>query len=196
MSSTDFSTCPSFQVREREGSDRKASHAELWAYWNSLPKVGCVPKRADFEPMRLAKALPDIAILERIERDVWLVRVAGTRIVFSAGIDPTGKNYLDVVGEEHRQQVATVLSIVADTPCGYEGRREISLTEGSPVVVHTLMLPLRAANGDCRLLVSAHCREEPKALAGDSVLRSIDFLDRRLIDIGAGLNSAAAEAER
>lgn len=163
------------------------SNDALWRYWNELPKQDSVPRRADFDPMRIPAALPDISILERLAAECWKIRVVGTRLGNRVGMNTTGMNYLDLVGEANRALVRDVLSLLVRTPCGFEGERLIRVAGGLTIPIQALLLPLRVADGEIRLLISASSRLTPPTLRKSAVVEDIEFVSGRLIDIGAGL---------
>ena len=68
---------------------------ELWRWWHAADKHAVPPRRDDFDPVDVPRALPGITIFE-VESDPWRfrVRIVGTRIVEDTGRDTTGV-YLD-----------------------------------------------------------------------------------------------------
>ncbi len=68
---------------------------QLWLWWSAAVKDDVPPRREDFDPIKVPRALGGITIFD-VERDPWRfrVRIVGTRIVEETGRDTTGV-YLD-----------------------------------------------------------------------------------------------------
>lgn len=68
---------------------------QLWQWWFASEKHAVPPRREDFDPLDVPRALSSITIFN-VERDPWRfrVRLVGTRIVEETGQDTTGV-YLD-----------------------------------------------------------------------------------------------------
>lgn len=68
---------------------------QLWRWWSAVERHPVPPRREDFDPVEMPRALPGITLFE-VERDPWRfrVRLVGTRIVEETSRDTTGA-YLD-----------------------------------------------------------------------------------------------------
>lgn len=68
---------------------------QLWRWWSAAEQHTVPPRREDFDPVDVPRALPGITIFE-VERDPWRfrVRLVGTGIVEETSRDTTGV-YLD-----------------------------------------------------------------------------------------------------
>lgn len=68
---------------------------QLWRWWSVSEKHGVPPRREDFDPIEVPRALSGITIFD-VEREPlrFRVRLVGTRIVEETGRDTTGV-YLD-----------------------------------------------------------------------------------------------------
>jgi hypothetical protein len=68
---------------------------QLWRWWSAADKHAVPPRREDFDPVGVPRALASITIFD-VEPDPWRfrVRIVGTRIVEETGRDTTGV-YLD-----------------------------------------------------------------------------------------------------
>lgn len=74
----------------------------LYEYW--LAKGGAegrVPRRGDLDPAEMIEILPNLAIVEAVDRR-WRYRLIGTRITDIVGRDSTGK-YFDELEFDHRE---------------------------------------------------------------------------------------------
>lgn len=159
----------------------------LWRYWRSLPAQGCVPLRRDFDPMAVARQLPNISITEHAAPGIWRIRLAGTGIGRHAGRELTGTNFLDMVDPAWRAIEDKRLELVLAHPCGSitlrRGRRGSGLTHRD----RTLVLPLRDNEGRARLLVATTEIVSPDDPTVDASLTSLQILERRYLDLGAGV---------
>ncbi len=68
---------------------------QLWSWWSAADRHAVPPRRKDFDPTEVPRALGNITIFD-VERDPWRfrVRIVGTRIVEETGRDTAGV-YLD-----------------------------------------------------------------------------------------------------
>ncbi|MBA4208533.1 MAG: hypothetical protein C0454_03300 [Parvibaculum sp.] len=114
----------------------------FFGYWDSLPKQGFVPDRADFSPGRIAALMPAVTILEVVSDDLILQRLTGTGVCRALGFDPTGGNALDLMQPQVRPDYLNLIRQQISTPCGrwnlIRSRRE-NLIERAEV----LTLPMR-----------------------------------------------------
>lgn len=131
-----------------------ASGQKLKDYWLSLVDGELPPHRTDMQPAEMKSFLPDLMILEVMERDRFRVRLAGTRVARRFGSDPTSK----VVSSECRGVVGGIASL-AVTCKTEEGPVSgcIPYLDGveSFDAVNCVVLPLRDASGDVRQFILA-----------------------------------------
>jgi hypothetical protein len=177
-------------VREKLG---EAGFA-LWTYWSSIRNGDVVPNRRDFDPMAIAKHLPLVSLVERETATVWRIRLVGTQIVNRSG-ELTGRNYLDLVALQQRQEQARRLAQLVEQPCGSVGVRTNVHSGGWTYLVRSVSLPLRAPDGEIRLLIGTNEEVNRDSRALVAGLGELRIGERDLIDIGAGMpawRSAAA----
>ena len=67
----------------------------LFAYWNEVRGSRVAPRRFEIEPSRISEILPETFILERLDRETYRFRLAGTRICEEFGQELRGTNFLD-----------------------------------------------------------------------------------------------------
>lgn len=127
----------------------------LHDYWWELKYSSgqTVPKKSDFNPAAVKTILSHILIHDLSTQGQSLLRLVGTGIVDRIGFDPTGRNYVEFVSEERRDDAYNELFKVASFPCGMrvilEGRYESGLAH----VSETVGYPLASDNGDYHYLV-------------------------------------------
>jgi hypothetical protein len=78
----------------------------LFAYWNGVRGDRMAPRRFEIEPARIASILPETFILERLDSDTFVHRLAGTRLCEQFGYEFRGTNFLDGWSEEDRLTIA------------------------------------------------------------------------------------------
>ena len=83
----------------------------FYEYWDSLPKTAHMPDRADFNPAAIHMLMPNVTILEVTSPDFVRVRLVGTAIAATLGIDMTDHNYLDYIAESERDGYLQMLGL-------------------------------------------------------------------------------------
>lgn len=175
---------------------------ELLAAWSRLPKNDLVPDRKSFDPMAIIRILPVVSIIERTSDEIWRFRLVGTEIERRWGRKLTGCDCLEVVSPEAAKITRQELIETVGWPCGSRSQRRVAFHSGRVGAVETLRLPLRAADGAIRLVLSCsgELREQSPAVT-DERREIVMITDHQYFDIGAGCppNSAieaAAKADR
>lgn len=158
----------------------------LHDYWWTLSRRGGIPRRTCFDPIRVVPILPHLGICERRSDDDWFIRLAGTAVAQRLGRDVTGRNYLDLVAPAVRERTALAIACVIGWPCGVRSIRCSRATTGRLVAVETLGLPLRAPDGEARLVVWTNfvLKDETENREGELV--DGEVLAVEYLDIGAG----------
>lgn len=85
----------------------------LYAYWNGVRGERMAPRRFEIEPARIATILPETFILERLDTDTFVYRLAGTRLCEQFGCEFRGTNFLDGWSEDDRHIIAQQLAQAA-----------------------------------------------------------------------------------
>lgn len=85
----------------------------LYAYWNGVRGERMAPRRFEIEPARIATILPETFILERLDTDTFVYRLAGTRLCEQFGVEFRGTNFLDGWSEDDRHIIAQQLAQAA-----------------------------------------------------------------------------------
>jgi hypothetical protein len=162
--------------------------SELLAAWSRLPMRDCVPDRKGFDPMLIARILPAVSLLERVDHDEWRFRLIGTEIERRWGRSLTGCNLIDIVSAEAAADTLDQLRTVVRHPCGSWSLRRLELHSGRLSTVETLRLPLRAHDGHVNLIlsgsgeISQRFGDEPDQARGIAAI-----VEHQFFDIGAGI---------
>ncbi|MCE9651362.1 MAG: PAS domain-containing protein [Parvibaculum sp.] len=162
------------------------STKRFFDYWNSLPKVDFVPDRSSFSPPAIYDLMPAVTLLEIWSRERIDLRLIGTAVAKGMGIEPTGKNYLDLLAPEAREPYLRLLDAQIAQPCGR--RSTLGSRNASGIVARTevLALPLFHSLSGHHMLVS--CFAPMEAVGYEKGAYEIrTFEDTEWVDIGAGV---------
>lgn len=158
-------------------------------YWLSLDAVDLVPKRRDFVPESIPGLLPHLGIHELISPDFIKLRLVGTAIVDDYGREITGHNYLDFVETGRRDKASRALHLVCEHPSIMIAHLRSTTASGGTLTRESIALPMRNDEGVANLVYfcSTPARERTTFFDERQKLRVANVLDRRFIDIGAGV---------
>lgn len=159
-------------------------------HWAALPKDGLVPHRRDFHPEKLGRALPHMVVHELVSPTDIRLRIVGSAIARAYDEEITGRNYLDMVVPERRDAASRPFFLACATPCGMYTRMRSVAWRGLTMQRISLGYPVRDDIG-VRLFYSCSTTEpsgEPDFdFANDGTATVTEVLERRFLDIGAGI---------
>jgi hypothetical protein len=144
----------------------------LFAYWNGVRGERMAPRRFEIEPARIASILPETFILERLDSDTFLHRLAGTRLCEQFGFEFRGTNFLDGWNEDDRHIIAQQLAqasaqggvLVLDVEAG-------PLDQTRPrVAFETTLMPLVHTSATVTRLLGSSSAIDPPAWLGSEKL--------------------------
>jgi len=145
---------------------------ELYDYWNRTRGDAPAPKRSDIEPSDIRRILADTFILEVVDREHFLIRLAGTRICSIYCREVKNTDFLDLWSEEDRQAVATLATAVSVDAAGAVITADLLSARRQSVACEILLLPLRHGGaGYDRILGSCAALTRPYWLGNDPILR-------------------------
>lgn len=111
--------------------------------------------------MRMGKTLPDVFLVESVDDDHQIIRVAGSRTSEVTQVDVTGQNMLDVCLPEHRSAMREFY-VKMRTGC-FAGVTEHALSKTIlPSVAKGLQLPLMCDKGNVKYFVGITRAESMK----------------------------------
>ena len=158
--------------------------------WADLPKTGMVPHRRDFRPEDLGHALAHMVVHELVSPADIRLRLVGSMIAQAYDEEITGRNYLDMVPAERREDASRPFFIACAQPCGMYTRMRSVAWRGLTMRRISLSYPLRDDAG-VRWLYSCSTTDpsdEPDFdFANDGTATVTEVLERRYLDIGAGV---------
>ncbi|MGK2740643.1 PAS domain-containing protein [Tepidicaulis sp. LMO-SS28] len=174
-----------------------ASFTALWDYWLSIRKDAVCPSAADFDPMKIARLLPDVSVFERRSRHEVVYRLAGTAIGERMGHDPTGENVLELSAPERRSFLVDLFTEMTTRPVAAFVRYENIYASGRRATVQSLLLPLglkseETGNVAAPRILSIHTMGPAKAYAPAQAKTTVGSTVEEIawIDIGAGTPAA------
>jgi len=166
------------------------SHPEtkqFFQYWNSLPKSGFVPDRADFDPLAIHKIMPRILMVEYFSPEDVVFRMVGTGITEDIGFDPTKRSYLSLLEDSAFGAFRSASDAIFSTPCGGHFLVTAQSAKGYLVDFDVLDLPMtnRAANSN---IIVAHLAQVcVRGMVPMGTFRIKEIQSAGWIDIGAGV---------
>jgi hypothetical protein len=165
------------------------STRELFDYWNDRRGRRIAPARADIEPGALRRVLADTFILSGDPRRGHQFRIAGTRVCALFGRDLKGEAFLDLWSAASRDEMRTLLAIVADEGVGVVASAGGMSAAGEELSLELLLLPLSYGRSDERLL-GALAPNEPPPWLGTHALCDLNSGTHRYV------GSTVAESTR
>jgi hypothetical protein len=161
---------------------------KLLAAWLKLPRPNIVPSRADFEPGEIAAILPVISLIERVKPDEWRVRLAGTELERRWGRDLAGLSYAEVLSPQAVDVTHCEFEAICRQPCGSWSLRRLDFRSGRRMQTETLRLPLRARDGEVRLILTCNGELSPALRHDvDQPREIVTVFEQEFFDIGAGV---------
>jgi hypothetical protein len=121
---------------------KQASTRELFGYWAARRGKRAAPERGEIEPSAIRRALGDVFILEFDRSAGHPFRLAGTRVCALFGRELKNEPFLNLFGEGTREQLAQLLSVVADEASGAVAGVNGRTGEGWPQDLELILLPL------------------------------------------------------
>ncbi len=154
----------------------------------------------DLLPMRaMAPLLPNVTLMERIDEDSIVYRIAGEAIVARLGFNPTGHNFLDLIAPSVRQETALTNKAGLEERCGHYAVYENEYESGRRMMSESLMLPMSKTSGSTvNLIFGYHIHHQGTDSYGLGARTSLGvrWVVADFVDIGFGVPRATSEAEQ
>lgn len=168
-----------------------SNQAILIRYWLSLPRRAhaLVPCKQDIKLPPLARIAPTIGMAEDGGPDALFVRLLGSTVGESIGIDTQNTNAFDNCDDEAKVWSYEFFRTIWDTPMGGKKTLTYHYSRQPLYSLITMHLPLCDEDGNCRFIISTFERgntvfdleqHEP------SPIRARDLSNVVAIDLGAG----------
>jgi hypothetical protein len=91
---------------------------QAYLYWRAKAAERAMPSRADIDPTEIARLLPDLMLVDRLENGRYRYRLIGTENARAHGINATGR-FLDEVlpGPDYRDHVLALYDECVEKRC-------------------------------------------------------------------------------
>lgn len=97
----------------------------LYEYWNELRGKRIAPNRKELDPSVLKDVLPNLFLLDRLEKETYSFRLAGTKTCDIFGQELRDKNFLDLWNANDRDSFISLLETLTEQGaaivCGLKG---------------------------------------------------------------------------
>lgn len=160
------------------------------AMWRRLPREGLIPLRSAFKPERAARLLSNIVLLDIDPGPpvATRIRLVGGMLRNLAGVDITGRDYLDLVPDRDYQ--AAHLATCVRHPCATWSTSPIVYERGYNSLIEITNFPLTddTTGGHIGMVLIFEIgsdKAEHKQIGGPVELRPA--IVKEFIDIGAGV---------
>ncbi|MCR9240763.1 MAG: PAS domain-containing protein [Rhodobiaceae bacterium] len=151
-------------------------------------------------PMRtMAPLLPNVTLMEHVDCDTIIYRIAGEAIVARLGFNPTGQNFLDLIAPSVRAETALTNKTGLDERCGHYSVYENQYESGRRMISESLMLPMRKTSGGRVAFIfgyHVHHKATDIGALGARTALGVRWIIADFVDIGFGVPKAPSGAEQ
>jgi hypothetical protein len=131
---------------------RQPTTQALYAYWNQLRSGRLAPHRLEIEPSRIAAALSETFMLQRLEADDYQFRLAGTRLCELFGSELRGRNFLGFWGTADAEKLKDCLAAICEQGAVLLVELELGDDARTRVELEAILLPLLYGDRISRVL--------------------------------------------
>eukprot|EP00439_Symbiodinium_sp_Y106_P089290 s1_g1826.t1 len=155
---------------------------------------GCAVGQRDLLCMRrLAPLLANTTMTEYVDDTLIIFRIAGENITDRLGFNPAGRNTLDLIAKEKREEAVALHHVILNHPCGTYVVYESVFQSGKRAKSESITFPLRKdAASDTYFFLSFHLHHEATGFTevGEATALGLSEIKTELIDIGFGVPDA------
>lgn len=134
---------------------RQTAAKSIFSYWQSITGDAIAPARIAIQPRALKSHLPDLFILERLDRAVFAFRLAGTRLCARYGRELRDHDFVRLWPSAQQGFVLEALHRCLQTPQPVKMTGFASTLDGAAVAIEILLLPLADADGQVTRILGA-----------------------------------------
>jgi hypothetical protein len=165
------------------------SARDFAAYWLSRRGGLFMPRRRDIDPSEIRNLLPWISLIEVLNPETAVVRLAGTAHRETLGFEPTGRNLVDLADPAHRPIRGWRFWAAATQPCGQSAIIQARFSSGISDEIELVLLPVRVDDPRERpllfgVMASIGQRQWLNAKSAERIAAPDRF---GFLDIGAGV---------
>jgi len=131
------------------GISREKHLTAFVRYWESMRKLGDVPRRSDIDPRGIEPLLENALIVEKIAPGLARMRIAGSHLSDLMGMEVRGMPVSAFVEPAGREDLSSLLADLFERPAIIDLALQSPAAIGRPVMTGRLvLLPLRSDLGD------------------------------------------------
>ena len=151
---------------------RQTAARKILSYWQALAPEDGAPAQASVAPRALKSFLPDLFLLERLDRSVFAFRMAGTRLCARYGRELRDHDFVRLwPAAQHGDILAALGRCLQDArPVTLEGAA--ATLDGKTVAFQVLLMPLTDAAGRTTRVLGAMLAADDQALRDGQILIS------------------------
>lgn len=130
-------------------------HSEMMlSYWAGLRGArGQAPRREDVSPRAFKRALPDVFLIERMDRHTFAFRLAGTRVCAIYGRELRDHNFISLWPAHDQNAVKAVMERALKTATPAVFTAVVETLDRRQAEVEILLMPLADDNGQVTRLL-------------------------------------------
>lgn len=179
------------RMKDRVSSMRQAAATKILSYWDSLSADSAVPAASAVDPRALKSHLPDLFMIERLDRAVFAFRLAGTRMCQRFGRELRDHDFVRLFPAAQQGDVLAQLTSALQTGESLVLDARAATLDGTIVAAEIVLMPLTDAEGRVVRLLGALLPEDDFALRHGEIYVSLRL---EAATTGAGYGAAAAAA--
>ncbi|WP_371224154.1 PAS domain-containing protein [Roseovarius sp. 2305UL8-3] len=131
------------------GISREKHLGSFVSYWQSMRKMGDVPRRSDIDPRGIEPLLENALIVEKIAPGLARMRIAGSQLSDLMGMEVRGMPLSAFIEPAGREELADLLADLFERPAILDLALKSPSSIGRPAMTGRLvLLPLRSDLGD------------------------------------------------
>jgi hypothetical protein len=145
---------------------------KILAYWQAVTPEAGAPSQAAISPRALKPFLPDMFLVERLDKAVYAFRMAGTRLCARYGRELRDHDFVRLWPASQHSYVITALArcLQGVQPVVLSG--SAATLDGAPVNYDILLMPLADPNGRVVRILGAMLTADDRALRDGAILVS------------------------
>lgn len=170
---------------------RQTATTKILSYWESLGGESATPAAASIDPRALKSHLPDLFMIERLDRAVFAFRLAGTRMCQRFGRELRDHDFVRLFPAAQQGDILAQLNGALQNGESLVLKAEAATLDGKTTAAEIVLMPLTDTEGRVVRLLGALLPEDNLALRNGEI-----FVALRLeaATTGAAYGAAAAAA--
>lgn len=135
----------------------EGAHAVFWRYWRELQKkAGGVPRRADFDPLKIARIMPNLAMSDYVDENTQIVRIIGGNHDSLWPPKMAGRNLFDHIDADMVASRKAIYKEIVNRPCACFVHDKALGKEGQVLPYSGLILPTLSKEGRPTVFIGSY----------------------------------------